>query len=117
MRQEEIHIGKLKKVDLGNKSVEEWCKNRCNLEGITELRSYNNNWTEEFRDTFYEKYFFAKGQIFEAFDHKEFDYKDIYYLKDNGDGTFDFVMKFYNGGTCLSECIEEELEKIYEKDK
>jgi hypothetical protein len=33
-------------------------------------------------------------------------------MQKNEDGTITFVMQFYNGGTCLSECIEEELEKI-----
>ena len=115
----EIHIGKLRKVDLNNKSLEDWCKEQCSLKGITEKDSYNEDWVEQFKSELFsnEKYFIVSNQVFEAFEHKEFEYDDIYYLKDNKDGTFDFVMKFYNGGTCLSECIEEELEKIYEKDK
>ena len=31
---------------------------------------------------------------------------------DNGDGTYDYFMEFYNGGCCLGECIEYELEKL-----
>jgi hypothetical protein len=110
MSQEEIHIGKLRKIAI-HSSVEEWAESKCKLDNI-EKASYNNNWLEQLRDSYYEKYFIVNGNIYEAFDHKEFDYEDIYYLKDNGDNTFDFVMKFYNGGTCLEECIEEELEKI-----
>ena len=33
-------------------------------------------------------------------------------FKDNGDGTYDYFMEFYNGGCCLSECLEYELEKL-----
>jgi hypothetical protein len=36
----------------------------------------------------------------------------IYQLTPNEDGTLSFTMRFYNGGTCLSECIEEELLKL-----
>ena len=35
----EIHIGKLRKVDLNNKSLEDWCKEQCSLKGITEKDS------------------------------------------------------------------------------
>jgi hypothetical protein len=30
----------------------------------------------------------------------------------NEDGTITFFMEFYNGGTCLSEMIEEGLERL-----
>ena len=53
------------------------------------------------------------GEIWEAFDHTELDADDdIYQLTLNEDGTLSFVMRFYNGGTNLSECIEEEILKL-----
>jgi hypothetical protein len=113
MSQTEIHVGKLRKVDTGNLTVEEWCENKCKEQGRNEISSYNNSWTEEFRSTSHEKYFFTESEIWEAFEHIEGDDgDDIYHMQKNEDGTISFVMRFYNGGTCLTECIEEGLEKI-----
>jgi hypothetical protein len=111
MSQEEIHIGKLRKIKLET-DVETFCKQKCVEKGITEHANYYHNWEDYFKTEFRNEYFIVNEQVFEVFDHKQFDYEDIYYLKDNGDDTYDFVMKFYNGGTCLEECIEEELEKL-----
>jgi len=108
MSQTETHIGKLRLITLPeSQSIEDWCKEKCNCE----LSSYNNTWQEQLMDKFTEVYFIINGKIYEAFDHTEFD-DDISHLEDNGDGTFDFIMKFHNGGCCLSECIEDEFKKI-----
>ena len=57
------------------------------------------------------KFYIVKGNIYETIEDKEVD-DDASFLKDNGDGTYDYFMEFYNGGTCLGECIEYELEKL-----
>jgi len=110
----ELHIGKLRKVELkSEQSLEDFYKEKLREVGITELRSCDNDWEDCFRDKFREKYFIVNNIIWEVFDHTEKDDSDdIYDLKPNEDGTLSFIIKFYNGGTCLSECIEEELEKI-----
>jgi hypothetical protein len=113
MSNTETHIGKLRKVDFQGKPREEWCQEKCQELEITEIASYNNSWEEQLRDDAYEKYFFVNDGIWEVFDHvSKDDYDDIYQITPNSDGTLSFVMQFYNGGTCLSECIEEELEKL-----
>ncbi len=114
MSQTELHIGKLRKVELKpEQSLEDFFKEKLAEKGITELRTYDNDWKDAFKDEFYEKYFIVKNTIWEAFEHEEKDGDDdIYELKSNTDGTISFIMKFYNGGTCLSECIEEELERF-----
>jgi hypothetical protein len=114
MSQTELHIGKLRKIELKeNHSLEDFYKEKLKEIRITELKSYNNDWEDEFKDKFYNKYFIVNDIIWEIFEHEEKDDSDdIYELKPNADGTLSFIMKFYNGGTCLSECIEEELEKL-----
>ena len=109
-----LHIGKLRKIELkSDQSLEDFYKEKLKEIGITELRKYDNDWEDAFRDEFNEKYFIVNNIIWEAFEHEEKDdSNDIYELKSNPDGTLSFIMKFYNGGTCLSECIEEELEKL-----
>ena len=110
MSQTETHIGKLRLITLPeSQSIEDWCKEKCN----SELSRYNNTWQEQLMDKFTEVYFIINGKIYEAFDHTEFQDDDyISYLKDNGDATFDFIMKFYNGGTCLDEFMEDAFKNL-----
>lgn len=108
MSQTELHFGKLRKIAIPC-SFEEWAKSRCQLDNI-QKQSYNDTWAEQLQDSFRNRYFFVKDELWEVFDHVEKeDYDDIYELTPNPDGTYSFIMQFYNGGTCLSECIEEKL--------
>jgi hypothetical protein len=60
-----------------------------------------------------ETYFFVEDEIWEVFDHVElYDDDDIYQITQNEDGTLSFIMRFYNGGINLTECIEEEIIKL-----
>ena len=117
MSQNESHFGKLRKVELPEKlNIEDWCKEKCQTKGIIKISSYNKSWEDQFRDHFYEKYFISNGTIWEVFDHIEGEngYADI--MIPNEDGTITFFMEFYNGGTCLSEMIEEGLERLNKED-
>ena len=116
MSQNESHFGKLRKVQLPtNWNLEDWCRAKCETVGIIEISSYNDSWEEQFRDHFHEKYFISNGTVWEVFDHIESEdgYADI--MIPNEDGTITFFMEFYNGGTCLSEMIEEGLERLKKK--
>ena len=120
MSQTEHHIGKLRKVVINEGySVEDWCREKCQDLGVPSmLPELYDSWEEtlKYHLNLYEKYFFVNGEIWEAFDHIELDADDdIYQLTPNEDGTLSFTMRFYNGGTHLSECIEEELEKLKNK--
>lgn len=129
----EKHIGKLKKVDLSNynnnteKFFEEQYRKlvpHLSEEKIKDLYSWSENygcrrdrgiWEYLFFDTCIDfdmegKFFVAKGNIYETIEDKEVG--DTSFLKDNGDGTYDYFMEFYNGGVCLRDCIEYELEKL-----
>lgn len=132
----EKHVGKLKKVDLSeyDNSTEKFFEEQyrklfTNLseEEIKEAYSWSENhayrrnrgiWEYLFFEQYncYEfdmenKFYIVKGNIYETIEDKEVD-DDASFLKDNGDGTYDYFMEFYNGGTCLGECIEYELEKL-----
>lgn len=119
MSQTELHIGKLKEVPLHkNQTLEDFYKLKLKEIGKIKLPSYFDSWEELFRDEFYKKYFIVNNRIFEAFEHEEKEsYEGIYDIKENPDGTYSFIMQFYNGGTCLSECIEDEMSKVLRDDK
>lgn len=129
----EKHIGKLKKVDLSNYNnntekffEEQYRKLFTNFseKKIKDLYSWSKNyayrknrgiWEYLFFDTclgfgIKDKFFVAKGNIYETIEDKEVG--DSSFLNDNGDGTYDYFMEFYNGGVCLRDCIEYELEKL-----
>ena len=117
MSHTETHFGKLRKVDIGD-SLENWCKEQCNKEGITELSDYNkkyvNSWVYEFRNSWIDnnRIIIVGEEVFEIFDHIESEDEDIDYMVKNPDGTYTFLMQFYNGGTYLGECLEEGLNRI-----
>ena len=129
----EKHIGKLKKVDLSkyNDSTEEFFKEQyqklvphLSEEEIKDEYSWSENsgcrrnrgiWEYLFFYNCYDfdmegKFYAANGNVYETIEDREVD--DLWFLKDNGDGTFDYSVEFYNGGTCLEECIEHELKKL-----
>ena len=130
----EKHIGKLKKIDLSkyDGSTEKFFEEQYrklftkNLgeEKIKDLYSLSENyggrgdrgiWEYLFLDTCIDfdmegKFYVANGNVYETIEDREVD--DLCFLKDNGDGTFDYVIEFYNGGGCLIDCIEYELEKL-----
>ncbi len=112
MSQTETHLGKLRKIVFEEgQTLEEWCEDKCKELEINEKESYNT-WYEELKDNYYEKYFLVKGEIWEAFEHQKLQEADIDILTENEDGTLTFIQQFYNGGTCLSECLEEAIEKL-----
>lgn len=105
------HIGKLKEVDLQGKSTEQWAEDFFKANGTTELDSYYDDWLEKLQSDD-DKFIVVNDKIYESIEDKKSEYEDICYLRDNGDGTFDYVMQFYNGGTCLPEMIEDGFEKL-----
>ena len=56
------------------------------------------------------KFYVVNGAVYENIEDREVD--DLCFLKDNGDGTFNYAIEFYNGSTWLGECIEHELKKL-----
>jgi hypothetical protein len=116
----EQHVGKLRKVQRNSgQSIEDWCREKCQDLGVPSmLPELYDSWQEtlKYHLDFYETYFFVNGEIWEAFDHTELDAdSDLYQLTPNEDETLSFTMRFYNGGTNLSECIEAELKKLKNK--
>jgi hypothetical protein len=120
MSQTETHFGKLRKVEIENQTLEQWCEIKCKEAGNTKIESYYNSWQEQARDCleYNNKYFFVDGEVWEAIKHIESENgDDIDVMIPNTDGTILFLQQFYNGGTCLSECIEDGIKKIKDKQK
>ena len=86
----------------------------------TEKNVYEKDF-ESIRDAIYEldlyeEYFYVKDKLYKNEDHEKLDpYNDVQELKGDEVNGYTYFMKFYNGGTCLSEMVEESLEKISAK--
>jgi hypothetical protein len=120
MSQTETHFGKLRIVviDEGD-TIEDWCREKCEEEGMNELDSYYDNWLKQFRsEVIQKKYFIVGDEIWEVIEHIKNDgFDDIDVMIPNEDGTITFVQQFYNGGTYLGEVIEEGIENLKNKQK
>lgn len=113
MSQNEFHSGKLKKLDLEGKTLEEWCEAKCKEKEI-EKRSWHDSWEEAMRDEGSEVYIIVDDEVYEVIDHYEADDDDPYFIRmtPQEDGTIAFVTQFYNGGTCFSECMEDGIKEL-----
>jgi hypothetical protein len=118
MSRTETHIGKLRKVDTQGLTVEEWCRKVIHQHlkdnPLSRPLLDDEEWQHNFYDidNNYRKYVFYANDLYETFDHIEGEDEDIDIMTDNGDGTYSFVMQFYNGGTCLQECLEMGLKRL-----
>ena len=110
MSQNEFHTGRLVPVDLEGKTIEEFAEKTCREAGILEISSYHDSWLEELKyEGDYEKYFIVEDVIYEMVDHAETDDDYFVHMRRNEDGSISFSAQFYNGGTCLSEVIEDSV--------
>lgn len=132
----EKHIGKLKRVDLSNydnnieKFFEEQYRKTFTKKSEEEIQDAyeialdylctenSGPWESLFRDDYNyyfmeNKYYVVNGIIYETIEEEELNPDDeVSILKDNGDGTYDYFMTFYNERTYLRECIEKHLLNI-----
>lgn len=115
----EIHHGKLKPIDkISLKELETWVETKPNLEieekvedGVDYFEIRDK--TKKYKEPFFIKFIWNKGTLYEMIEHSgELEADDLYLTKQNSDNTISFTYSFYNGGTCLSELLEEGLNKI-----
>jgi len=105
----EYHIGKLKLLPkLENETLNQQCK-RIYLEYNDLPEKEVEDWVD-YLDFNYEIYMVHNGNLYWIFEDNSVD--DTCELKSIGDNIYEFHMGFYNGGTCLEECISWELDKL-----
>lgn len=106
----ELHVGTLTEVDLGDLTLEQFCEKVCKDRNIKPFN--NDDWVDAFEFACYD-FIIHKGKVYHLEDIK-FDDEYVDNFVKNPDGSFFYVARFYNGGTCLSEILEENLDK-YDK--
>ena len=107
MSEEVIVTGRLVPVILTPKIKKEM------LEAYRGIKVSDDFLEDYFLDEFYDEYIQLQGQWYHVEDRVDSDTADHYctVAKNKDDGTIGFAAKFYNGGTCLNEMLEDALRR------
>lgn len=111
MSEQQTQRGKFKKIDLQGKTIEKWCEEQCIDQGKTK-KWEDETWKEFFFDMYWDKYFIINGEIYQILKVEDVD--NCYYVQidKQDDDTYQFYATYYDGGTCLTECLEDGLSNI-----
>lgn len=115
---ETVHYkGQIKKVEIPsgfnlNSYAEKLCKEFDIRENDYWKKYGNGNYGELLTDD-REEYLLVKDELYEVLtkNHHELD-EEIANITPNGDGTYDYEVRYYNGGAGFSEMIEECFDKL-----
>lgn len=111
MSQDEHHTGKLKLLlPLIDEDLEGLCRRILKEESI-ELDA-TTDIIDCFDDELRDKYVRYKQYVYKIEDHEEDDGSDSYIKMQKTEDGISFDTKFYNGGTCLSEMLEDGLDRL-----
>ena len=108
------YTGKIAPVGkLPNETLEEQCKRILAKYNYLDLKSYCDSWREMLCEELYERYVIACGEVYKVVEknYKDMD-EDIFNAHENGDGTIDYEVMYYNGGCSFNEAIEYALEDM-----
>ena len=114
MSEQEIRIGKCKEFQFGEGlSFEDKVKNLAergyeipDIEAAVKERYFDNN-----------ELFAIDDRIFLVLEDVETDFDDIAHATIDDKGIISYVLKYYNGGTCFTEMIEEAVKNMESKEK
>lgn len=110
MSEQQTKRGRFKKVDLQGKTIEVWCEEQCVKLGKTN-KWEDETWREFFFDIYWDEYFVVNGELYQIIEVEDLD--NCYYVQvdKQDDDTYQFYATYYDGGTYLTECLEEGLLK------
>ena len=104
--------GKLHKVAEGKEPVEAWCKQFIEYKGKCIEGSYYDNYTEMATEEYGQDVIIANDILFKVLSKEDLDNEDIFELKDLGNGEYEYLVQYYNGGCCFAEAIEYSLDRL-----
>lgn len=122
MSKVELHIGVLREINTRGLTVEEWIKrwvdNYLDINECSYYSDHRSNPDFNYKDAFYgltwhNPYIITGDKIFKVYDNlQESDF--ICNINKSSNGDYTYTAQFYNGGTCLTEVLEDELKSIEE---
>ena len=110
MSEQQTQRGKFKEVDLQGKTIEEYCEEYCISRG--KVKKDYETWREFLFDIYWEEFFVVNDRLFQFIEIKNLDNSYYTQIDKEENGVYSFYSTYYNGGTCLTECLEYELEKM-----
>lgn len=110
MSEQQIQRGKFKKVDLQGNTIEEWCEQQCVNLGITNKR-HDETWKWFFFDLYCDRFFIVNDELYEIIEVEDLEIDYVQVDKQDND-IYSFYATYYDGGTCLTECLEDGLKEI-----
>lgn len=113
MSADELHYGRLIPLE---GDIEENAKAICLERGIElseDEHKEGKTWYQLLKEELYgDEYLIMKDKIYKIEDIEQRDDPYVEIIRKNDDGTFSYVVSFYNCGTCLTECLHDMLENI-----
>jgi hypothetical protein len=115
MSEMEYHTGRIERIPQRNETEEELAERICKEYGIED--KYDDGWIEALRDEGYNhgiEVLNVDGdyQIWKLVEHTQFEDGYMFEAEKEADDSVSFIFSFYNGGTCLSEMLEEAVKKV-----
>lgn len=111
-----LHTGFLYEVNIGDSTIEEWSRNKCEKLGLKitdQNKGKYNTYLELLLDTRRE-YKLINNRLYFCSDSEHGDL-EIHYMDRNSDGSFSYIFRFDTETTCLDELLEESLKYAYKK--
>ena len=118
--------GKAKRIlkNASKEMIERWCHSEYErLYGETlELPEHSSSWLDTLNDKSYymddkDYYFVIEDELWKVEDLQKKGIRDSYCeLKKINEDEYEFDTQYYNGGTCWSEMLEDELKELKGKE-
>jgi hypothetical protein len=103
--------GKLQKVAEGKEGIEAWCKQFVEYKQRT-LEGVYEDYTEMVIDEYYPEIIEANEILFKVLSRDKIDNEDIFQMKDLGNGEYEYLVQYYNGGCSFPEALEHSLNDL-----
>lgn len=110
MSEQQTQRGKFKEIDLQGKTIEEYCKEYCISRGIT--KSTCETWREVFLDINLDNFFIVNNRLFQILEIENLDSNYYTQIDEEVGGIYSFYSTYYNGDTCLTECLKDGLQEM-----
>lgn len=103
------YVGRMTPVQLAeNQTLDEWIQKEL---GTTELETWVDSWIQKLEEDRYQEFHYdATSKILYKIEKQEIDNEGFVYAQKKDDGSYEFITSFYNGGTNLSEMLQDGID-------
>jgi hypothetical protein len=114
MSEYETHIGKCKRVFIGDEdSIEQFCRDKLLNEFDTEYDAeFYSSYREQLMEDFSNEYVIIGNSIYKILEDKSFENEEIIHASKSINNEIKYVLYWYNGGAGFNEVLEEAIENM-----